>query len=120
LVTAIATAITASHQSNQRETPNHNSPRRGNPRRVRKFGGWYKLLRFQARRLESTQYVFGLKWSGHMTAARMRLLLRNLPAGSAEIYFHPAVRRDAELQRLMPDYEHEAELRALLELKTAQ
>jgi hypothetical protein len=55
-----------------------------------------------------------------MTAARMRLLLRNLPAGSAEIYFHPAVRRDAELQRLMPDYEHEAELRALLELKTAQ
>ncbi len=81
---------------------------------------WSKLLRFQARGLECARYVFGLKWSGHMTAARMRLLLQNLPAGSVEIYFHPAVLRDAELQRLMPDYEHEAELRALLELKPAQ
>ena len=78
---------------------------------------WSRLLRFQARGLESARHVFGLKWSGHMTAARVRLLLRNLPAGTAEIYFHPAVARDAQLQRLMPDYEHEAELAALLALR---
>ena len=31
----------------------------------------------------------------------------------SEVYFHPAVTRDATLRRLMPDYEHEAELTAL-------
>jgi hypothetical protein len=30
-----------SHRSKQRETANHNSPRRGNPPQVRKFGRWY-------------------------------------------------------------------------------
>ncbi|NNM58025.1 hopanoid biosynthesis-associated protein HpnK [Acidocella sp.] len=81
---------------------------------------WSRLLRFQARRLESARHVFGLKWSGHMTIERVRLLLRHLPAGSAEIYFHPAAARDAAVQGLMPDYEHEAELAALLALKKAQ
>ncbi len=81
---------------------------------------WSWLLRFQARGLARTAHVFGLKWSGHMTTDRMRRLMQNLPEGSVEIYFHPAAYRDAELQRLMPDYEHEAELRALLELKPAQ
>ena len=36
-----------------------------------------------------------------------------MPAGLLEIYFHPATHRDALLTRLMPDYEHEAELAAL-------
>ena len=81
---------------------------------------WSRLLRWQARGLGSTDYVFGLKWSGHMTAERVRRLLRHLPAGSAEIYFHPAAARDAAVQGLMPDYEHEAELAALLALKKAQ
>ena len=31
-----------------------------------------------------------------------------------EMYFHPATRRDAALHALMPEYEHEAELDALL------
>ncbi|GLR67920.1 hypothetical protein GCM10010909_26010 [Acidocella aquatica] len=81
---------------------------------------WSRLLRFQARGLKSTAHVFGLKWSGHMTAGRMRGLMQNLPEGSAEIYFHPASYRDAQLQLLMPDYEHEAELAALLALKKSQ
>jgi len=34
--------------------------------------------------------------------------------GSSEIYCHPATTRDATLQRLMPEYQHEAELAALL------
>ena len=50
-----------------------------------------------------------------MDAARARTILDNLPPGSSEIYFHPAARRDATLDRLMPGYEHEAELAALLD-----
>ncbi len=77
---------------------------------------WSKLLRRQARRagLTSTDHVFGLKWSGHMTADRVTTLLRHLPPGSSELYFHPATHRDTTLTRLMPDYQHEAELTALL------
>ena len=79
---------------------------------------WSKLLRRQARRagLATTDHVFGLKWSGHMTTDRVTTLLRHLPPGSSEIYFHPAASRDATLIRLMPNYEHEAELGTLLQL----
>lgn len=78
---------------------------------------WTGLLRRQARAagIASNDYCFGLAWSGHMTAERICRLLPNLPVGDSEIYFHPAVRRDAVLDRLMPDYEHEAELAALLQ-----
>lgn len=78
---------------------------------------WTRILRAQAKRagLASTGHLFGIKWSGHMTAERVKFLLKNLPPGSSEIYFHPATERDETLQNLMPDYEHEAELQALLE-----
>jgi hopanoid biosynthesis associated protein HpnK len=78
---------------------------------------WTKRLRAQARRagLTSTDHVFGIKWSGHMTAPRIKTLIQHQPAGSSEIYFHPATRRDATLTALMPGYEHEAELQALLQ-----
>jgi hopanoid biosynthesis associated protein HpnK len=79
---------------------------------------WTSILRTQVRRagMASPDHVFGLKWSGHMTTARVRTLLENLPSGQSELYFHPAAAPDAVLARLMPDYEHEAELRTLLEL----
>jgi hypothetical protein len=54
-----------------------------------------------------------------MTAARVGRLLPLLPEGDSEIYFHPAAGRDALLDRLMPDYEHEAELAALTSLRGA-
>jgi chitin disaccharide deacetylase len=78
--------------------------------------GWTNLLRRQARAagVATNDHCFGLAWSGHMTADRLRRLLPHLPEGDSEIYFHPAARRDAVLDRLMPDYEHEAELAALL------
>jgi hopanoid biosynthesis associated protein HpnK len=78
---------------------------------------WTSLFRAQARRsgMETTDHCFGLAWSGHMTAARVRRLLAELPGGVNEIYFHPASRQDAALRRLMPDYEHAAELAALLD-----
>lgn len=75
---------------------------------------WTRLLRFQARGLEVPDQVFGIKWSGHMTRARIEKLLPLIPPGRTEIYTHPATVRDAALVRLMPDYEHVAEFEALL------
>ncbi|PPQ38143.1 hopanoid biosynthesis-associated protein HpnK [Rhodopila globiformis] len=77
---------------------------------------WTQILRRQARAagVASNDHCFGIAWSGHMTTDRIQRLLRHLPDGNSEIYFHPAARRDAVLDRLMPDYEHEAELAALL------
>lgn len=75
---------------------------------------WTRLLRWQARGLEVPDQVFGIKWSGHMTAERVGRLLPLLPPGRSEIYFHPATERDETLVRLMPDYEHVEEFKALL------
>ncbi len=82
---------------------------------------WTRLLRRQAREAGMTMndYCFGLAWSGHMTIDRVRRLLERLPDGTSEIYFHPATDQDPVLRRLMPDYEHAAELRTLLELNSA-
>lgn len=78
---------------------------------------WTALLRHQARRagVAVNDHCFGLAWSGHMTTDRVRRLLPHLPPGRSEIYFHPASWRDPTLVHLMPDYEHTAELAALLD-----
>jgi hypothetical protein len=48
-------------------------------------------------------------------------MLHCLPAGSlTEIYFHPATRQSPLLQQLMPDYEPQAELAALLSPEIGQ
>ena len=75
------------------------------------------FLRRQARRagLRVNDHVFGLAWSGHVTADRVRVLAGHLPPGLSELYFHPATRSDLVLRALMPDYEHAAELAALLD-----
>jgi hopanoid biosynthesis associated protein HpnK len=76
---------------------------------------WTRVLRRKARLvgLHVNDHVFGLAWSGQMTADKLLRLAQNLPDGVSEIYFHPAARRDALLERLMPDYGHEEELEAL-------
>ncbi|MBS0644612.1 MAG: hopanoid biosynthesis-associated protein HpnK [Proteobacteria bacterium] len=78
---------------------------------------WTRLLRHQARSagVAANDACFGLAWSGHMTTSRIRRLLQDLPVGDNEIYFHPAARRDPLLDRLMPHYDHEGELAALLD-----
>ncbi len=75
------------------------------------------VLRRQARRagLRVNDHVFGLAWSGHVTAPRVMALAQHLPPGLSELYFHPAAGPDPVLRALMPDYEHEAELAALLD-----
>lgn len=76
-----------------------------------------RVLRAQARRagVRTNDHAFGIAWSGHMTADRVIRLATRLPPRVSEIYFHPATDRDARLTRLMPGYEHEAELAALLD-----
>ncbi len=82
---------------------------------ARLLAQWTRLLRHQVRRagLPCAQATFGLAWSGHFRSEKLLRLLPLLPEGVSEIYFHPAQGRDATLARLMPDYEHEAELAAL-------
>jgi hopanoid biosynthesis associated protein HpnK len=76
-----------------------------------------RVLRAQARRagVRTNDHAFGIAWSGHMTADRIIKLAEQLPFGVSEIYFHPASHQDARVARLMPDYEHEAELAALVD-----
>jgi chitin disaccharide deacetylase len=76
---------------------------------------WTRVLRAQAHRarLRTNDHCFGLAWSGHMTSDRLLPLAANLPPGLSELYFHPAARRDAVIDRLMPDYDHVGELAAL-------
>ncbi len=85
---------------------------------ARALHAWTRVLRHQARAagMTTNDHCFGLAWSGHMTLDRIQRLLPVLPDGMSEIYFHPAVARDAQLRRLMPTYEHEAELETLLRI----
>jgi hopanoid biosynthesis associated protein HpnK len=78
---------------------------------------WTDVLRRIARRarLITNDWVLGLAWSGHMTADRLLRAAPLLPPGLGELYFHPATAKTVLFRRLMPDYEPEAELAALLD-----
>lgn len=54
---------------------------------------WAKLVRarLHAAGVLTPDQVFGLHWSGHMTAARLAGVIERLPEGLSEIYLHPAV-----------------------------
>ena len=55
-----------------------------------------RLARGRFRRAGVTipDQVFGLRWSGAMTTARLRRLIADLPRGLTEIYLHPATHGD--------------------------
>jgi hopanoid biosynthesis associated protein HpnK len=74
---------------------------------------WARRLRAQFRRAGVTMadHVFGLAWSGAMTADRMAALIPLLPPGISEIYFHPATRDD--FPGHVPGYRYADELSAL-------
>ena len=84
---------------------------------ARALYAWSALLRRQGWRagLQMNDHVFGLAWSGHMTAGRLTRLAPHIPPGLSEIYFHPATQQDGVLPQTMPDYEHQAELACLLD-----
>jgi chitin disaccharide deacetylase len=79
------------------------------------IGLWTWLLARRVRRagLRSPDSVFGFAWSGTITAARLDGLLRNLPAGSTEIYLHPATRDGFE--NCAHGYRYADELAALID-----
>jgi chitin disaccharide deacetylase len=74
---------------------------------------WTRLLAGRARRagLLAPDHVFGLAWSGAMSAERLRRLIPLLPAGLTEIYFHPATRDS--FADSAPGYRYADELAAL-------
>ena len=55
--------------------------------------------------------VFGLAWSGAMTATRLAAILGRLPSGIVEIYLHPAERNS--FAGAAPGYRYAEEFAAL-------
>ena len=76
-------------------------------------GPYASLLGRAARRagLRTADAVFGLAWSGAMTAPRVEGVLRGLPAGLSELYTHPAT--GGGFAGHAPGYRYADELAAL-------
>jgi hypothetical protein len=55
--------------------------------------------------------IFGLRWSGQMTKARLLHLIGRLPTGLSEIYLHPAT---GSFFGHAKGYRYESELAALI------
>jgi hopanoid biosynthesis associated protein HpnK len=74
-----------------------------------------KRLRNRVHRagLKTTDAVFGLAWSGAMTAERLRALVPRLPPGFVEIYLHPGTM--SAFPGAAPGYRYAEEFRALCE-----
>jgi chitin disaccharide deacetylase len=68
--------------------------------------------RVRAGGLYTTDRVFGLRWSGHMTKSRLLELIRALPSGTSEIYLHPAT---GPYTGDAPGYLYRDELAALID-----
>jgi hopanoid biosynthesis associated protein HpnK len=78
-------------------------------------GPWAAMARSRVRRagVRAPDQVFGLSWSGAMTAPRLAALMRRLPEGLSEIYLHPAARNAYEGSA--PGYRYVEEFQALLD-----
>ena len=70
--------------------------------------------RFRRAGIAAPDQVFGLAWSGAMTARRVHGLIENLPPGLSEIYTHPAT---GPYPGAAPGYRYAAELAALTDLR---
>ena len=76
--------------------------------------------RFRAAGLTVPDQVFGLRWSGAMTARRLGGLIAHLPPGLSEVYLHPAT---GVYPGGAPGYRYAEELDALIDpavIKAAQ
>jgi hopanoid biosynthesis associated protein HpnK len=78
---------------------------------------WTRLLAWRVQRagLRAPDWVFGLAWSGAMSAARLGQLIRHLRSGLTEIYVHPATRGGFE--NCAKGYRYADELAALIDPK---
>jgi hopanoid biosynthesis associated protein HpnK len=68
--------------------------------------------RFARAGIASPDAVFGLAWSGAMTAPRLKGIMENLPDGLSEIYLHPAT---GPYPGAAPGYRYHEEYAALLD-----
>ena len=75
---------------------------------------WARLVRARMRGagMLVPNQVFGLAWSGAMTAERIRGILERLPDGLTEIYTHPAT---GPYPGSAPGYDYRSELAALVD-----
>lgn len=76
---------------------------------------WTAFLkrRLKYARIRSNQFVFGMNDSGRMDLDLVLRLIKNLPEGISEIYFHPAISRRPEIDRPDGKGNHRAEFEAL-------
>ncbi|HJT43829.1 MAG TPA: hopanoid biosynthesis-associated protein HpnK [Rhizomicrobium sp.] len=72
--------------------------------------------RFRNAAIAAPDQVFGLAWSGAMTASRLKGLIANLPEGLSEIYMHPAL---GPYPGSAPGYRYAEELAALTDPQLA-
>ena len=81
---------------------------------------WAGLARRRFRRagVIVPDQVFGLRWSGAMTPARVRGLIARLPPGLTELYLHPALHGD--FAGAAPGYRYAEELGALTDQRVAE
>jgi chitin disaccharide deacetylase len=76
---------------------------------------WLALLKRRVRGagLLSNHFVFGLNDSGNMNLELVLGFLKHLPFGVSEIYFHPSVGQDPEMERTAKNYRYREEFAAL-------
>ena len=62
------------------------------------LGPWvWRMVRVLRRaNLQHNDFMFGMRDTGRMSADRVLALVSQLPEGTSELYFHPAVRRSPE------------------------
>ena len=73
---------------------------------------WALRRRFARAGIVSPDSVFGLAWSGAVTAPRLKGIIDNLPDGLSEIYLHPAT---GSYPGAAPGYRYPEEHAALLD-----
>lgn len=74
----------------------------------------FALPRLTAAGIRTADRIYGLHQTGHVDEAYLLGLIATLPAGTSEVYCHPAERQPAALAAWQPGYDHEGEVAALL------
>jgi hopanoid biosynthesis associated protein HpnK len=75
---------------------------------------WARLMRarYRSAGVAMADQVFGLAWSGAMTADRVEGIVRRLPPGLSELYLHPAT--SGGFEGAASSYDYAGELAALI------
>jgi hypothetical protein len=79
------------------------------------FSPWIRLIRRRAGRcgIRSNDFLAGMHDSGEMTEQFLLRLIKRLPNGITEVYFHPSTRHSPEVEAGLPGYKTEEEYKAL-------